>query len=238
MNNKIQMLPAEQLEHHPNNPRKNIGDIEELTASVKANGILQNLTVVPVPDESEKYYVVIGNRRMEAGKAAGLKEFPCVVSDMGDTEQLETMLVENMQRSDLTIPEQAEGFHQLQLAGFTVEEIADKTGFSRSTVNRRLKLNEYNPKQVEEAVERGGTLADFARLEDITNQKEREKLLGDIGTNNFEWNYKRAMQEQRVKENKKTCANCLKAKRKRLRKTITMSGVTAASTSGTEACLK
>lgn len=109
MNKKTQivMLPAECLEHHPENPRKKIGDIAELTDSIKANGILQNLTVVPKPDDEGKYLVVIGNRRYEAGTAAGLKEFPCVISDMNHTKQLETMLIENMNRSDLTVYEQA-----------------------------------------------------------------------------------------------------------------------------------
>ena len=210
MNNKIQMVPAEQLEHHPRNPRKNIGDIEELTASVKANGILQNLTVVLVPDESEKYYVVIGNRRMEAGKAAGLKEFPCVLSDMDETEQLETMLVENMQRSDLTMLEEAEGFHQLQLCGFSVDDIAEKTGFSKSTVNRRLRLNEYKKNEAEAALERGATLADFAKLEKIKDQKDRESLVAYLGTNNFDWKFNNVFEAQTVRENKTAIRKMLK----------------------------
>lgn len=144
---KIVMLPAECLEHHPENPRKEIGDIAELTDSIKANGILQNITVVPKPDDEGKYLVVIGNRRYEAGLGAGLTEFPCVISDMDHTKQLETMLIENMNRSDLTPIEQAKGFEQLTLAGFTPEDIASKTGFSESTVRRRLKLTEYNEKR-------------------------------------------------------------------------------------------
>ena len=210
MNNKIQMVPAEQLEHHPNNPRKNIGDIEELTASIQANGILQNLTVVPVPDENEKYYVVIGNRRVEAGKAAGLKEFPCVISDMDDAEQLETMLVENMQRSDLTMLEEAEGFHQLQLCGFSVDDIAEKTGFSKSTVNRRLRLNEYKKDAAEAALERGATLADFAKLEKIKDQKDRESLVAYLGTNNFDWKFNNVFEAQTVRENKTAIRKMLK----------------------------
>ena len=147
MNNKIVMINTDRLEHHPQNPRKNIGDIAELTASVKVSGILQNLTVVPAPGEDGKYYVVIGNRRLEAARAAELTELPCVISDMNHTAQLETMLVENIQRSDLTPIEEAEGFKQLTLAGFSIKEIHDKTGFSESTINRRLKIAEYNPAQ-------------------------------------------------------------------------------------------
>lgn len=114
-NSNIVMIQAEQLEHHPDNPRKEIGDITELAASIGVDGILQNLTVVPQPKNKDKFYIVIGNRRYEAGRAAGLHEFPCVISDMDYTKQLETMLVENMNRSDLTPYEEAKGFEQLTL---------------------------------------------------------------------------------------------------------------------------
>ena len=69
--NEIKMIPIGDLMHHPENPRKDLGDLEELTASIKANGVLQNLTVV-ADLEKCKYLVVIGNRRFEAAKAAGL----------------------------------------------------------------------------------------------------------------------------------------------------------------------
>lgn len=74
MINEISLIPVEQLMHHPDNPRFDLGDLEELTASIRANGVLQNLTVVKVDEDT--YNVVIGNRRMEAAKQAGLTEFP------------------------------------------------------------------------------------------------------------------------------------------------------------------
>lgn len=202
MNNetKIVMLPIDKLEHHPENPRKNIGDITELTESIKVDGILQNLTVVPKPDEADKYLIVIGNRRFEAAQGAGLQFLPCVISDMDHTKQLETMLIENINRSDLTPIEQAKGFEQLTLAGFTPEDIASKTGFSESTVRRRLKLTEYNEKKVIEAQERGATLDDFVKLEKIKSKSERNKLLSIVGTNNFNIEYNRTLEAEQVKE--------------------------------------
>lgn len=202
MNNetKIVMLPIEKLEHHPENPRKNIGDITELTESIKVDGILQNLTVVPKPDEADKYLIVIGNRRFEAAQGAGLQFLPCVISDMDHTKQLETMLIENINRSDLTPIEQAKGFEQLTLAGFSPEDIASKTGFSESTVRRRLKLTEYNEKKVIEAQERGATLDDFVKLEKIKSKSERNKLLSIVGTNNFNIEYNRTLEAEQVKE--------------------------------------
>lgn len=139
MNTNVTMIPVAQLHPHPDNPRKDLGDITELTASIKANGVLQNLTVVP--RNTDGYTVIIGHRRLAAAKAAGLMELPCiVVEDMTLEEQISTMMTENMQRSDLTVYEEAEGFQMMMDFGNSVEQVADKAGFSESTIRRRVKL--------------------------------------------------------------------------------------------------
>ena len=74
MNTNVTMIPVAQLHPHPDNPRKDLGDITELTASIKANGVLQNLTVVP--RNTDGYTVIIGHRRLAAAKAAGLWSCP------------------------------------------------------------------------------------------------------------------------------------------------------------------
>lgn len=197
---KIVMLPAECLEHHPENPRKEIGDIAELTDSIKANGILQNLTVVPKLDDEGKYLVVIGNRRYEAGLGAGLTEFPCVISDMDHTKQLETMLIENMNRSDLTVYEQAKGFEQLTLAGYSVNDIAEKTGFSQSTVRRRINLCQYDKELVTKAFEKQATFEDFEKLNKIKNEENRASVAKFLGSSNFGWYLQQGIKEERKKE--------------------------------------
>lgn len=109
---KLQMIAVDKLHPHPQNPRKVIGDVTELAESIKANGILQNLTVVPNNDnwdDKSDFTVVIGHRRLAAAKQAGLTELPCAVVEMTEKEQLSTMLTENMQRSDLTVYEEAKG---------------------------------------------------------------------------------------------------------------------------------
>ena len=73
--NNIQMIPVERLRHHPENPRQDLGDLTELTESIRKNGVMQNLTVVPDKMDgidTGRYLVVIGNRRLEAAKAAGI----------------------------------------------------------------------------------------------------------------------------------------------------------------------
>ena len=110
----IQDIAIEQLDIHPQNVRKVYTDIDELAESIKARGVMQNLTVVPNPDKKDHYLVVIGNRRLTAARKAGLKTMPCSVVEMTEKEQISTMLLENMQRSDLSVSEQAQGF-QLML---------------------------------------------------------------------------------------------------------------------------
>lgn len=183
---KLQMIPTDKLNPHPDNPRKVIGDVSELAESIKANGILQNLTVVPNNDNWDDFTVIIGHRRLAAAKQAGLTELPCAVVEMTEKEQLSTMLTENMQRSDLTVYEEAKGCQLLLDLGDTVAEVAEKTGFSESKIRRRVKLCELDEEAFKESQIRQPTLQDYDRLNQIKDIDARNKLLKSIGTNNFD----------------------------------------------------
>ena len=126
-------LPIELLRPHPKNPRKDVGDVTELAESIKANGIFQPLTVLS-GDCIDGYTVVIGHRRLAAAKLAGLEKVPCNVAEMTEQEQISTMLLENMQRNDLTVYEQAQGFQMMLDLGETEQSIAEKTGLSKDTI--------------------------------------------------------------------------------------------------------
>ena len=178
-------IAIEKLHPHPDNPRKVLGDIDELADSIKANGILQNLTVVPMNDDWTEFTVIIGHRRLAAAKQAGLTELPCAVVEMSEKEQLSTMLTENMQRSDLTVYEEAKGCQLLLDLGDTVAEIAKKTGFSESKIRRRVKLCELDEEAFKESQLRQPTLQDYEKLNKIEDIEERNALLKTIGTNNF-----------------------------------------------------
>ena len=243
--NEIVLIPVDQLHHHPENPRLDLGDLTELAESIRQNGIMQNLTVVrghrmsksewvataraegadktsaeagynPEDAEvSDGYTVVIGNRRMEAAKIAGLAEVPCVISDMDHRTQISTMLMENMQRADLTVYEQAQGFQMMMDLGFTAGEIAERTGFGETTVRRRLKMAEMDPKLLKKAceakeTERQITLYDFERLAQVESVTERNELLKDIGDRNFDWRLTRKLREQRARAVKKDALKELK----------------------------
>ena len=213
--NEITMIPVGLLEHHPENPRRDLGDLSELTESIKKNGIMQNLTVV-ADMETSKYLVVIGNRRLEAAKAAGLIELPCVVRDLDHKTQIATMLMENMQRKDLTVYEQAQGFQMMMDLGFSAGEIADKTGFGETTVRRRIKMAEMDADLLKKACEEGEkerqvTLLDFDRLAQVESIESRNELLKDIGASNFEWRLSRVLKVQRAAKMKDAAHKALEA---------------------------
>ena len=214
---ELKMISIERLIHHPDNPRKEIGDITELTESIKKNGIMQNLTVIPKRDQfGDQYWVLIGNRRFEAAKAAGLKELPCkVVDDLSPAEQVGIMLEENMQRNDLTIIEQAEGFQLMLDFGESVESIAERTGFSETTVRRRLKINELDKKTLSEKAEAFQlTISDMTELEKIKDVKNRNYLLKmSFSQNDLRCRIKGAIRQQNIDEGIKN----IKAKLKKMK---------------------
>lgn len=208
-------LMTEQIYEHPDNPRKNLGDLTELTESIRKNGIMQNMTVVPghwmsaeekratenellkmIPEgeeytklrheyeagySSKGYTLLIGHRRFAAGKAAGVEAFPCrVATGLTQLDQVGIMLEENMQRNDLTIMEQANGFQMMLDLGDTPELIAEKTGFSKTTVYHRLNIAKLDQKELKKKEEKDGfqlSLKDLYELEKIDDMNTRNKVL-------------------------------------------------------------
>lgn len=203
---KIVMLRVDQLHPHPDNPRKDLGDLTELADSIKAKGVLQNLTVVPYWSPVHKriiqglYTIIIGHRRHSAAKLAGLTELPCVIAEMDAKEQVETMAMENIQRSDLTPREQGDCFQMMLDMGSTPAELAKKTGFSETTIRNRAKLAQLDKKKFQKAEERGGTLSDYLKLHNITDPDRRNKVLDAVGTPEFNQKYKTALDDQEVEK--------------------------------------
>ncbi|MCL1924241.1 MAG: ParB/RepB/Spo0J family partition protein, partial [Defluviitaleaceae bacterium] len=210
----IQNIPIDEIATHPKNLRKDLGDLTELTESIKNVGILQNLTIIPcfqvketILNENIKYYALIGNRRLSAAKLVGLLEVPCIIADINESEQVATMLLENMQRSDLTVYEQAQGVQMMLDLGEDMATIANKTGFSESTIRRRVKLLDLDKEKFKAAEDRGATLADYAELEKIEDINVKNKVLESIGTHNFKWELNKAIEDE---ENKKKKQRILK----------------------------
>lgn len=193
--NTITMIPITKLMHHSHNPRLDLGDLTELTESIRSQGVLQNLTVVPDP-ESEGYLVVIGNRRMEAARIAGLAEVPCVISDMDFNTQIATMLTENMHRTDLTLYEQAQGIQMMMDLGLTETQISEMTGFSRTTIKRRAEMARLDKETLKEKCTQL-TMDEMDQLMKIRDIDKRNELLKEAGTDNFKWRVRDAVKEQK-----------------------------------------
>lgn len=208
-------IPIDMLRPHPDNPRKDMGDLTELAESIKARGVMQNLTVIPKYHLGEiaYYTILIGHRRCEASKIAGLKTLPCtVVNVMSKKEQIATMLLENMQRSDLTPLEQAEGFQMMIDLGEGIRSIEKKTGFSATTIWHRDKLLELDREELRKSQEREVKLTDYIKLEKLKNVEDKNECLKEIGTNNFDYTYNSKLQEQERKEKQKVIKKELKDK--------------------------
>ena len=199
---EIVMINVANIYPHPDNPRKDVGDVTELAESIKKQGVMQNLTVIPLPALTEEpeeqpdadieslssdFHVIIGHRRLAAAKLAGIEKVPCkIVSKISKKEQVSIMLEENMQREDLTVWEQAQGFQMMIDLGETEDTIADKTGFSKTTIKHRLniaKLDQDELKNKEQDKNFQLSLKDLYELEKIEDVEERNKILREATDN-------------------------------------------------------
>lgn len=198
-------INVNKLYPHPQNPRKDVGDVSELADSIKSQGIFQNLTVIKggagVPEGVEGYTVIIGHRRLAASKLAGIETVPCSVVEMDEKQQVATMLLENMQRTDLTVYEQAQGFQMMLDLGETQKSIAEKTGFSQTTVHRRLELAKLDQEKLKDVSDRQISIADLDKLSQVESIEERNELLKNIGTSNFQYSVKNAIDKEKRKKN-------------------------------------
>lgn len=191
------MIKVSNLYPHPDNPRKDLGDLTELVESIKKNGILQNLTVIPIGNEKDPeeqadtgnialysdFRVLIGHRRLAAAKKAGLESVPCrIVSNISRSDQIGIMLEENMQRNDLSIYEQAQSFQMMLDLGETEETISQKTGFGRTTIRHRLNIAKLD-KRVMQRIDKDESFQlsfkDLYELEKIKDIKKRNEVLRD-----------------------------------------------------------
>jgi ParB family chromosome partitioning protein len=147
-------VPVASIRKSPWQPRHQFeaDALAELVASVKERGVLQPLLVRRLGDG---YELIAGERRLRAAGEAGLAEIPVIVMEVTDREALELALVENLQRSDLNLIEEAEGYRTLaEKFGLTQDEIAGRVGKARPTVANALRLLELSDKVKQLVAER------------------------------------------------------------------------------------
>jgi ParB family chromosome partitioning protein len=168
------MIPLDKVRPNPDQPRKHIGDVRELADSIREKGVLEPLLVRYVPRE-DTYYIISGERRFHASRAAGLREVPCIEKIADDAETLELALIENLQRKDLTAFEEADGLNRLaEHFDYTHDDIAKKIGKARSSVTETLSLRVIPDAIREVCVDRG--IVTKSLLLQVSRQPNEKKM--------------------------------------------------------------
>ncbi len=179
------IIPINQIAPNPEQPRVDIGDLTELSSSIEQNGVLEPLLVKP--NGNGTWMIIAGERRWRAANLAGLTEVPCIELDIDEKSIAEIALIENLQRKDLTVWEEADGFAYLvERFGYTHEEIAKKIGKSRTTVTESMAIaglpEAIRVKCRQSKIVAKSTLLEVARQFDETAMHE---LLDNIGTKGY-----------------------------------------------------
>lgn len=161
---ELQRLPVEWLQPGQYQPRKDMQAeaLEELAASIKAQGLMQPIVVRPIAG-AQRYEIIAGERRWRACQLAGLDKVPALVREVNDSAAIAMALIENIQREDLNPMEEANALYRLQHEfELTQQEVADAVGKNRATVANILRLMNLNP-EVKVLLERGDIEMGHAR---------------------------------------------------------------------------
>ena len=155
----------------PDQPRRGVGDLTDLVASIKEKGVLEPVLVRPDVADDSGFVLISGERRYRAALEAGLFEIPAIVMEVSDEEALEIALVENLQRQDLSAFEEAEGYeHLAKTHGYTHERIAEAVSKSRTGVTESLSLlkmpNDIRQAVVALGIDSKSVLLELIKLED------------------------------------------------------------------------
>ena len=135
----IRMIPISRIDPNPLQARNELGNINELKASIKDKGVLEPILVRP---KNGRYEIIAGERRYMASKGIGLHDIPCIEMDVEDNEAMEISLIENLQRKDLNVFEEADGLKTLaDIYEYNHAQIAEKLGKARSTVTEIINLS-------------------------------------------------------------------------------------------------
>ena len=178
-------LPLKKIKPNKDQPRKRFDEAElaELSDSIKQNGILQPLLV---REKGDHYEIVAGERRFQAAKLAQLEEVPVVIKAISDEEVFKLALIENLQRSDLSPIEEAQGYKQLiKQENLTQEDLAKVLSKSRSAITNTLRLLDL-PTEVQTLMAEGRISAGHARaILSVSGKEGRIKLAQKVVEENL-----------------------------------------------------
>jgi ParB family chromosome partitioning protein len=166
-------IPIRQIMPDPDQPRKDVGDIEDLKVSIAEHGIIQPCIVSPL--SPERYQLIAGERRYTAAKAIGKETIPCIVRTIAEHKKLEIQLIENLHRKELSPVEEAMTFKRLiDEFRLSQRQLADRLGKSAAGINQTLRILSL-PAVILENVQTSehltrSVLLEIAKLESVEEQ--------------------------------------------------------------------
>ncbi len=180
----IRQIPIAHIEPNPFQPRKNFSPeaLDELAASIREHGLIQPLLVREISTpQGTRYQLIAGERRWRAAQRAGLANVPAMIKGVTPQEALELALVENVQRADLNILEEAEAYNQLiEEFHLTHDQVAKRVGKTRATIGNALRLLKM-PDPLKQAVLNETITEGHARaLMQIAEPKKQNALLHKV----------------------------------------------------------
>lgn len=177
---RIRMVPLEKIDPNPRQARSELGDLDELMASIKAKGVLEPILV---RSKDNRYEIIAGERRFVASKNLGLREIPCIEMNVRDNEALELALIENLQRKDLDVFEEADGLSALvDIYGYNHAQLAEKIGKARSTITEIINVSKI-PRRLRNLCKKyeitsRSMLIEIAKL---GHEEDMENMIHEIG---------------------------------------------------------
>ena len=185
MNNddSVQFIALELIRPNPYQPRKTFEEerLNDLASSIQQHGILQPIVL---RQTVQGYYIVVGERRFRASQLAGLTEVPAIIKELSDEDMMELAIIENLQREDLNVIEEAESYKKMMTdLNITQQEVARRLGKSRPYIANMLRLLQL-PKNVAQMVQQGAlssahgrtllTLKDASKIKKTAKQAAQE----------------------------------------------------------------
>ena len=180
---RIRMISIDKIDPSPQQARSELGNLQELMSSIKEKGILEPILV---RKKGGRFEIIAGERRCMAAKNISLEKVPCIEMNVSDNEAMELALIENMQRKNLDVFEEADGLKSLsETYGYNHEQIAKKIGKARSTITEVIAISKI-PKELRDlcrefSIKSRGTLIEIAKQKNrddmyrlITQVKQRE----------------------------------------------------------------
>lgn len=184
--NKVVMIDVDKIIPNPAQPRRNFDESEltSLAESIKANGILQPLTIRK--NKKGEYELIAGERRLKASKLIGAEKVPAIILDTTSRQSAIFALIENIQRKDLNYFEEAEAIRQLIVEwGVNQEEAAQRLGKAQSTIANKLRILKYDKETRKKMISKGISEHHARILLKVENSVDLEKAIHIISSNNL-----------------------------------------------------